>query len=366
MRKTVIDGSNTSGFQRTILIARNGFIETSFGRVRIDNISLEEDAARIIEVLDNKKIFRLDRLGIPLVEIGTAADIKNAEQCKETALNIGDILRSCKVKRGIGTIRQDINISVNKHPRAEIKGFQDVKTFISVINNEIKRQKENLKNKKLKEIKGEVRNALADGQTEFLRPIPGASRMYPETDLPLLKISKKLIDESKRSLPKLRAEIKKELIKKGLREHEIQILLKKGKLEEFKILLQLVNDPRFIFKVLITIPTEIGKHYGKTQEEIEEILNLDVIESIVKEVSKGKIEKNDIKHVMEEIVNGKSLNEALKLEKIDLTEIESEIAKLVKEKPSLSISAYMGLIMEKFKGKISGKDASDILKKLLK
>jgi len=369
MRKTVIDGSNTSGFQRTVLIARNGYVDTSFGRVRIENISLEEDAARIIGQEDNKKIFRLDRLGIPLVEIGTAPDIKNAEQCKETALLIGDILRSCKVKRGIGTIRQDINISIKKHPRVEIKGFQDVKLFIPIINNEITRQNESLKNKKIKEIKeikGEVRNALSDGRTEFLRPMPTASRMYPETDLPLLKTTRELVNEAKRTFPRLRQEIKSKLAKKGLTEQEIQILLKEKRLEEFENLLKIFNEPRFIFKVLIEITKEIASHENKKIEEIEKILNLDIVESIVKEISNGKIEKSDVKHVMEEVVKGKSFEEVIKLEKLDLTEIEGEIAKLIKEKPGLNVNAYMGLIMEKFKGKIGGKDASEILKKLLK
>ena len=103
MRKTVVDGSNTSGFQRTVLIARNGWIETKEGRVRIDNVNLEEDSARIVGEEDSSKVFRLDRLGIPLIEIGTAPDIKSSEQAKETALLLGDILRSCDVKRGIGT-----------------------------------------------------------------------------------------------------------------------------------------------------------------------------------------------------------------------------------------------------------------------
>ena len=256
MRKTVVDGSNTSGFQRTVLIARNGYIDSSSGRVKIDNISLEEDAARIVErKKDGEKnkgivVFRLDRLGIPLIEIGTAPDIKTAEQCKETALLIGDILRSCKVKRGIGTIRQDINISYKKHARVEIKGFQDVRMFIPVINNEIKRQENNLKSGKLI---GEVRNALSNGNTEFLRPMPGSARMYPETDLPLLRISREIINEAKRTLPKLRQELRKELTRKGLREDEIRILLKQNKLEEFEVLLKLVNEPRFIFKVLFAI-----------------------------------------------------------------------------------------------------------------
>src|SRR3989344_4954165 len=105
MRKTVIDGSNTSGFQRTVLIAHSGFVETSFGKVKVDSIALEEDSARIISKDDKQAIYRLDRLGIPLVEIATAPDMLNPGQIKECALKIGEILRACKVKRGIGTIR---------------------------------------------------------------------------------------------------------------------------------------------------------------------------------------------------------------------------------------------------------------------
>jgi len=358
MRKTVINGSNTSGFQRTVLIARNGWIESSFGRVRIENVSLEEDAAREMGRKGDAVIFRVDRLGIPLVEIGTAPDITNAEQCKEVALHIGDILRSCKIRRGIGTIRQDINISIKGHPRVEIKGFQEPKMFISVINNEIKRQMQNIKQKKLL---AEVRNANADGTTSFLRPLPGAARMYPETDLPLLKISRQIINEAKKTLPKLRKEIREELRKKGLSEEQARLLLKQDKLFDFESLLKILNEPRFIFKVLIEYPREVVKHEGKGEDK----LTLDIIESIVNAVVSGKIDKGDIKHVMTEIVNGKSFEDAVKIEKVDLKEAEAEIAKLVKQKPGLSLGGYMGLIMKKFKGKISGKEASEILQRLL-
>ena len=363
MRKTVIDGSNTSGFQRTVLIARNGFVETEKGRVGIENISLEEDAARIVEEKEGKKIFRLDRLGIPLVEIGTAPDIKTPEQAKEVALYIGDVLRSCKVRRGIGTIRQDVNISIKGHSRIEIKGFQDVKMFVLVIENEIKRQQENLKMKK--ELKGEVRNALANGLTEFLRPMPGSARMYPETDLPLLRISREIINDAKRTLPKLRSEVRGEYREKGLSEEMIKLLSHGDKIEEFEALLKIINEPNFIAKVLFIFPREIAKHSGKT-EEIEDILNLDIIESIIQAVKDGKISCDDVKHVMEEIVRGKSFEEAVKLKKVDLGDVESEIAEIVKEKPGLSIGGYMGLIMQKFKGKVSGKDATEILNRVMK
>jgi Glu-tRNA(Gln) amidotransferase subunit E-like FAD-binding protein len=368
MRKTVVDGSNTSGFQRTVLIARNGYIETKQGRVGIDGINLEEDAARPLgvnessdEIGENQKIFKLDRLGIPLVEIGTKPDIKSPEQAKEVALFLGDVLRSCKVKRGIGTIRQDVNISIEGHPRVEIKGFQDVKMFIPVIESEIKRQQENLK---MDNLRSEVRNANADGTSSFLRPMPGAARMYPETDLPLLRITREILDEAKKELPKLRSEIRGEMKQTGLSDEMIKLMGDGEKFEEFKALLKIVNDPNFIAKILLLIPKEIASH--ENISNIEEVLSLDIIESVIRAVAEKKIEMSNVKHVMEEIAKGKKFEDAIKIEKIDLTEIEGEITKIVKEKPGLNIGGYMGLIMQKFKGKISGKDATDILNKLLK
>jgi Glu-tRNA(Gln) amidotransferase subunit E-like FAD-binding protein len=360
MRKTVVDGSNTAGFQRTVLIARNGFVETKSGKVRIENVSLEEDAARIIEKRDGEAVYRLDRLGIPLVEIGTAPDITTPEQAKEVAMFIGDVLRSCQVKRGIGTIRQDVNISIEGHERVEIKGFQDLKMFVSVIEKEIVRQKQNIENKTGK---SEVRNAKPDGTTEFLRPMPSASRMYPETDLPLLRISREIINEARKTLPKLRSEVRGELQKKGLSEEMIKLLSTGDKIEEFESLLKIINEPNFVAKVLFLIPREIASH--KKIENIDEILNLDIIESIIEAVKKGKIEKEDVKHVMTEISKGKTFEEAIKLEKVDLSEIETEVAKLIKEKPGLSRGGYMGLIMSQFKGKINGKQANDILDKII-
>ena len=140
MRKSVVNGSNTGGFQRTVMIAHSGEVETSFGKVGIDGVFLEEDSARPVRKEGDTVIYRLDRLGIPLLEIATAPDIKSPEQAREVALHIGDILRSCKVRRGIGTIRQDVNISIKGSNRVELKGFQDPKMMIKTIDNEIERQ----------------------------------------------------------------------------------------------------------------------------------------------------------------------------------------------------------------------------------
>ncbi len=364
MRKTVLNGSNTSGFQRTTLIARNGFLETSFGRVGIDTLFLEEDSARpsmpkeeTDPELENSKTYKLDRLGIPLVEIATGPHMFYPEQVKEAALKIGEILRACKVKRGIGTIRQDLNISTPNHVRVEIKGFQDPKMMIETIEKEIIRQ-----NKEGKKGKQEVRKAEVDGTTTFLRPMPGAHRMYPETDLPLLHISRDFINETKKTLPKLKTEISGELKAKGLSEEMIKILLDSGKINEFEVLLKIYPNPNFVVKTLLITPKEVASH----EKVKEEIFSVDIIEEVLNAVAGKKISESEVKQVFERIAKGSSVADSLKVERVESSDLEGEIAKLVKEKPGLSSGAYMGLVMSKFNGKVDGKNVMGILKKLVK
>ncbi len=363
MRKTVIDGSNTGGFQRTVLIAYDGFVETSQGKVKIESIALEEDASRIINKSKNETIYRIDRLGIPLIEITTAPDIKNPEQAKETALHIGNIIRSCKVKRGLGTIRQDVNVSIKKGNRVEIKGFQNIDSIINTINYEIKRQQE-LVNKN-KKIKSEVRKVLPDFKTEFLRPMPGAARMYPETDLPLLKLSRELINEVKKNLPKLISEIEKELKKEGLSQEMIKLLFKHNKIQEFKELLKIINKPQLIAKIFLIYPKEIASKNNKTFEEVFELLE-DYFQSILKAIEKNNLSESNIKETIEKLVKGIKFEEAIKFEKIEINEVNEKILKIIKNKPGLRTNAYMGLVMKEFKGKISGKEAIELIQKHVK
>lgn len=363
MRKTVINGSNTSGFQRTVMIARDGFIETSEGKVGIDSVYLEEDSARPVKTDSKSSTYRLDRLGIPLVEIATKPDLKSASQVKEAALKIGEVLRSCKVRRGIGTIRQDLNISIKGSNRVEIKGFQDPKIMEKCVDNEILRQKKFIDKKEKNP--SEVRNCLPDGKTEFLRPMPGADRMYPETDLELLKISLDYVHELKRNLPKLRGEIEEDLRKKGLGEEMIKILFKMGKLKEFKELYDVYGNVDLIGKLLLVYPKEIASREKKSLEKVEEVLE-DYLGDILNLVYKEKLHKTDVKHVLERIVSGVSFSEAVKLEKKDLGDVEEKVMKLIKSKPGLSANAYMGLVMKEMKGSISGGEAMAIIQKFLK
>ena len=144
MRKIVIDGSNTTGFQRTILVGRNGFLEVEGIRVGIQSVCLEEDAARIIsedKKEDENKAYSLDRLGIPLIEIALEPISNSPIFVTNVAQTVGRLLRSTKkVTRGLGSIRQDVNISTENGPVVEVKGVQQLSQLPLVIEYERKRQ----------------------------------------------------------------------------------------------------------------------------------------------------------------------------------------------------------------------------------
>ncbi len=142
MRKVVVDGSNTSGFQRTMAIGFSGVITDSSGSViRIDRLCLEEDSARIVSRTQESDTYNLSRLGIPLLEITTKPDIRSPNQLQEVAGQLGMILRSTgRIKRGLGTIRQDVNVSIAQGSRVEIKGVQDFDLLPTIAHNEALRQ----------------------------------------------------------------------------------------------------------------------------------------------------------------------------------------------------------------------------------
>ncbi len=359
MRKVVIDGSNTTGFQRTALIAKNGFIKTSKGKVGIDTICLEEEAAKIVEKDDNKVVYNLSRMGIPLIEIATKPDIKNPEHAKEVAETIGMILRSVKgIKRGLGSIRQDVNVSVKNGPRVELKGFQEIRYIKKVIENEVERHL-----KLSKKLKSEVRNVKPDGKSEFLRPMPGASRMYPESDLPILNI-KSLLKETKK--PELITEkaVKLEKKYKLKPEYAKEIVNKNIEFEKFMIGR---FDANLIAKILIEMPKELKSRFNL---DIEKLKNEDYLE-VIKNIKEGVPERFAIK-MLEDILRKGKINknnykiaEEDKLEK-EIKNIVKKNKELIKERGEHAIGALMGDIMKKFKGKVDAKKASELLKEEIK
>ena len=182
MRKIVIDGSNTTGFQRTALVSLGGYIEVDTKKkIHIQSVSLEEDAARKTGEAQGEIVYRLDRQGIPLVEIATAPEIYGPEEAEMVAYKIGQLLRATgKVKRGLGTIRQDVNVSIKDGALVETKGVQELGLLGKVVELEVERQKnliqirEELRKRGVRkeDIKGEAIDAsqiLKDSKSKVIR-----------------------------------------------------------------------------------------------------------------------------------------------------------------------------------------------------
>lgn len=499
MRKIVIDGSNTSGFQRTGLVATQGFIESSAGKVGIDVLCLEEEAAQKVEDRNDSVIFSLDRLGIPLVEIGTAPDIVSPAHAREVAENIGMFLRSTgKVKRGLGTIRQDVNISIAEGARVEVKGVQALDMIKTIVEREVTRQIALLEIKKellarkaavsdkiidvtslfsgttskviLKALKGgvvlainlpgfaglvgkevqpgrrlgtefsdrakksgvggvfhtdelpnygiteaevaalrkavgsqdndcvimvadtkersnsallgvivrakealvrvpeETRRALPDGNSAYMRPLPGAARMYPETDVPPVVISDERI--SKIKLPELIGERKIRYMKQfNLNEELANQISRSGNFILFDNIMQQVAgvNATIVVRTLETTLHELEKE-GVPVDNINDGNLLDLFRLH----SDGKIPNEAMGSVLKTIANKPELS----VEKAALSlgigagggELEAVIDKIIeyrmdfiKEKGLNSVGPLMGIVMKDFRGKVSGQEISRLL-----
>ncbi len=511
MRKVVIDGSNTSGFQKTALIAVGGSIEVNGRIIPIETICLEEDAARKIGEEGVKVIYRLDRLGIPLIEIATAPVIESPEEAREVALAIGRLLRlTGKVKRGIGTIRQDLNISIRGGAKTEIKGVQRLELIPKVIALEVLRQLNLLKIKdellkrglskdvvsfnpvdvgyvfrntsskvirkvlesggvvlaiKLQGMRGilgleivpgrrfggevadyarfwagvggiihsdelpaygitfeevikvyealganpekdafvivadergralkaikavierlqlafngvpeETRVALEDGTTRYMRPRPGAARMYPETDIPPVRVTSDVLEEAERIKPEpLNVKLERLINRYGLSRD---------------LALEVITDPRLdlIEKLIVRYegelqPSVIASIFVVTLRGLKgkgvdvEVIDDTRLEELVDLIAKGIIAKEAAERILEEISRNPQepvirIAEKLGLQKITVEQAESIIEDIVKanieevKKRGVKAHSYiMGKAMEKLRGRINGKIVADIVKR---
>ncbi len=479
MRKTVVDGSNTSGFQRTALIARNGTLAFPFGKVTIPTLCLEEDACRIIRQEQDHTVYRLDRLGIPLVEIATGPDLSTPEQVQEVAAHLGMLLRSTgKVKRGLGTIRQDVNVSIKGGARVEIKGVQDLRSIPLQVRNEMHRQRFLLElaglqlphdlpiievtkafshtksriigknhvlaiglpglqgvlgkeyapgrrlgtelsdHAKMKGVKGlfhsdehlddykiskkeqdtvrkilklqdrdafiliadqkeraqtalqavidriqalpqgvpeEVRKANEDGTSSYLRPMPGAARMYPETD-----VSPIIPDPSSVKVPELIPDRIARYQKTYKISKDLAALVVRH-VDDFEELARRFRHiaPSYLAEFFVTVPQELKKRYG---------LELDITEhadAVLDALEQGTISKDSVLDILAGLAQGKPFDPQTYAQASD-AELKVFIDTLVKENPGLAPGAYMGDIMKHFHGKADGKKAMDLLRKKLK
>ncbi|MEM2133343.1 MAG: Glu-tRNA(Gln) amidotransferase subunit GatE [Candidatus Jordarchaeaceae archaeon] len=181
LRKNYLDGSVPCGFQRTLIIGTEGYIPINGRKVGVATICIEEDAARKIREEQSTVYYRVDRLGIPLVEVVTAPEIKNPEELLKVAYRIGMLLRATgKVKRGLGTIRQDLNVSIEGGERVEIKGVQKLDWIPKLAENEVLRQLA------LIDIKNQLLNRGVK-ETDFSKDFKDVSQIFASTKCKIIK-----------------------------------------------------------------------------------------------------------------------------------------------------------------------------------
>jgi glutamyl-tRNA(Gln) amidotransferase subunit E len=248
MRKTVIDGSNTTGFQRTCIIALDGWIKVGEKTIPMQAASLEEDAARKTGAQDEGKTirYRIDRLGIPLIEVATAPVIYSPMEAQEVAFAIGRILRDTgKVMRGLGTIRQDLNVSLPNGALIEIKGVQELELISKVVEYEVQRQlglisvKEELAKRGIKT--GDLKQEFVD-----------VSGIFKETKCNVIR---KSVDKNQKVM--------------AVKLPNFAGLLKRELMPDFRVGTELSDRAKFWGRVGGIFHTDEMPNYGITPEEVE-------------------------------------------------------------------------------------------------
>ncbi|MBN1244363.1 Glu-tRNA(Gln) amidotransferase subunit GatE [Candidatus Bathyarchaeota archaeon] len=248
MRKTVIDGSNTTGFQRTCIIASDGWIKVGEKIIPMQAASLEEDAARKTGTEDGGKTirYRIDRLGIPLIEVATAPVIYSPMEAQEVAFAIGRILRDTgKVMRGLGTIRQDLNVSLPNGALIEIKGVQELELISKVVEYEVQRQLGLIQVKEELRSRGIKAEALTD---EFV----DVSEVFRQTKC---KVIRKALDKKQSAM--------------AVKLAGFTGLLKRELMPDFRVGTELSDRAKFWGRVGGVFHTDELPAYGVTAEEVE-------------------------------------------------------------------------------------------------
>jgi glutamyl-tRNA(Gln) amidotransferase subunit E len=505
MRKLVIDGSNTSGFQRTMLVGVGGKIKVDGTDVGIQSVCLEEDAAKLLGDSSDVREYSLDRLGIPLIEIALEPVTGKPEDVKNIALTLGRLLRATKrVERGLGSIRQDVNISIEGGGVIEVKGVQKLDQLEKVIEYEAKRQhglkiiseklgelateriakerdvkdvtevfricksktiqkaladgfvvkaikvknfsgmfgfepypgirlgkqlgelvrffglggvfhSDELPNygieeveidqvkkilevqpkdgflilagesrkldavtdaiiKRIEEAKtgvpAETRAATHSGETVYLRPRPGASRMYPETDIPPLIVDKNELEEAAKRVPKSWEESLLDLQKQY--DLNTQLALQIFDSEYLDLFESISKDrrisPNFVVSVLCGTITNLERR-GLDSKLLK---NSDTSKAF-EFLAEGKIAKESLEIIFENIMNGtaSSITDAIQKNAItamddsELNKILDELIKsnikMIEQQGLRSVAPLMGLAMKTLRGKADGQRINQLL-----
>jgi len=502
MRKIVIDGSNTGGFQRTAVVGLGGSIDVEGQNVGVQSVTVEEDAARILGEDAASRHFALDRLGVPLVEVALDPIRGDPELVGRVALYLGRVLRSTgRVARGLGTIRQDLNVSLSGGKVVEVKGVQKLNLLPRVVEYERARQSslvavaaklrergvkaapctttdvtEVLRNsgsrilrekvaeggkvvavtarglkgslgwepipgfrlgkevaevaranslggiihsdeferqgihqdeealirthggagegdaivllaglseqvdacvprvvERLREavsgVPAETRAATDTGETRYMRPRPGSQRMYPETDIPNIGITKRMLKEIDGLVPQnWEARVSKLADRYGLSEDMALKLYDSEVDREFEALAgELELEPSVIASTLVDVPPRLAR-----EGVPESALGSEVIAGALRAVAHGRFAKEAIPDVLKAVAAGSGdIDDAIRslgLEGFDESRIQAVVesvllrnGELVREKGDAAFAQLMGEAMKELRGRVDGAAVARVL-----
>jgi Glu-tRNA(Gln) amidotransferase subunit E-like FAD-binding protein len=381
MRKTITDGSNTGAFQRTMIIGMDGWLKFGGKKVEIKQVALEEDAAAIVgeekeaEVSaepkdkESKVTYRLNRLGVPLVEITTGIlEDFTPEQIQEIAFMIGITCRSTeKVKRGIGTIRQDLNVSVKGGERVEVKGVQELSMLARVVEKEADRQLLLLKDGG--KVANETRAANIDGTTRFMRPMPGAARMYPETDVPPVVLDDNFVKNIKDNLPEPWTDKIERFEKKlGLPKDIALQMIGSDYLQLFEKAIE--KYPKVGAMVVANVFTSTLKDIARRKVDVKMIEERHLMQ-IFSELEKKHIVKEAIPELL--VFFAANPNEPIgaALGKLNLTmltdaELKEIVSQLVQDSPGIAKERLYGITMGRVRGRADPQEVLKAVEKAIK
>ena len=508
MRKIVIDGSNTTGFQRTAVIGIGGSVEVGGKKVGLQSVTLEEDAARILGEDEAERRYSLDRLGVPLVEVALEPFTGTPEMIGNLALHLGRALHSTeRVARGLGTIRQDLNISLKGGKVIEVKGVQKLNLVPKVVGYEVARQLALMEvAKKAKErggdsarcsasdvtsvlsgtsskvlkrqlegggkvacvcaphlggllgwepspgvrlgrevaevaranslggvihsdefakqgiskseertlrkacgapegsalvlvagvpskvdkalgpiterleqvpagVPAETRGPTEDGETKYLRPRPGAERMYPETDIPNIVVTCEMMESASSQLPeRWDRKVKRYEEEYSLSRDLALRLYDSGYAPLFENLASETSIASSVLAAtLVDLPVRLLRE-GVPEEKVDDVL----LVSTVRAMDEGRVAKEAAYDVALLVGSGKARTTdeaiaALGLKMMSSDELESEVdrvlreeARLVREKGEAAFSPLMGRVMARARGRADGQTVSKLLKQKLR
>ena len=222
-----------------------GYVETSFGRVNLTRIHLEEDTAKLQHAtVGGKRVSLIDfnRSSVPLVEIVTEPDIHSPEQAKEFLKTVRDIIRTlgisdCDMEKG--SMRLEANISLSKDGKlppykVEVKNINSFRYFANALTSEFARHKEILDQEEtpVQETRG-YRSGSATTVSQRTKEEAADYRYFPEPDIPPLVITSEVITKLRRHLPELPGSKIESLVALGVSDSAAKIIVTNQAMMDF-------------------------------------------------------------------------------------------------------------------------------------